>query len=130
MTTIQVIATTFEGARNALAVAIPLARSRRAHLNVAVVNVIPAHAALEVSSAEGEAVRRRCAHLLEDLGGEGDIAVLRCHSWSEVLDRTPAGVTTIVGGPLGQPTAAQRRGGACRSVDRTGKARRVRSVLA
>jgi hypothetical protein len=74
-----------------------------AHLNVAVIQIMPVHAALEVSSTEGDSVRRTCGHLLQDLGGEGDITVFRCQSWSEVLERTPAGVTTIVGCPLGEP---------------------------
>jgi len=100
---VQVIATTFDGTRAALASAVPLARGAGARLVLIVPRVIPYSVTLDASAADAtDFFVRRYRALVADQGGEAQIEVCVCRRVDDLVRRLvhPA-ATVVVGGPAG-----------------------------
>ncbi len=100
---VQVIATTFDGTRAALASAVPLARGAGARLVLLVPRVVPYSVALDAAAADAtDFYVRRYRDLVADQGGEAQIDVCVCRRVDDLVSRLvhPA-ATVVVGGPAG-----------------------------
>lgn len=97
---VHVVATTVNGTGSALAVAIPLARSRRACLSIAVPQISSELGPIGASSDETEFITNRYRNLVHDLGGEARITIYPCRSFADILSQIPPDATVVIGGPL------------------------------
>src|SRR5262245_15817949 len=100
--TVQVIATTFDGTRAALATAVPLAKGSGAKLVLLVPRLVSYAVDLDNHVEPAAFFVKRYRELIEDLGGEARIEVVVCRSLDGIVTRVHAdGSTLVVGGPTG-----------------------------
>jgi hypothetical protein len=101
--TIHVIATTFEGTRAALTMAVPLARGSSARLVVIVPRIVPYAVELESHVESTAFFVKRYRDLIVELGGDACVEVCMCRSLDAVVDHVRVAESTIViGGPAGR----------------------------
>jgi hypothetical protein len=101
--TIQVIATTSEGTRAALATAVPLAKGLAAKLVLIVPCIVPYAVDLDVPCESTTFFVRQYTTVIERLGGSATINVCLCRRLHDVVLKVVAARSTaVVGGPVGR----------------------------
>jgi hypothetical protein len=100
---VQVIATTFEGTRAALATAVPLAKGAGAKLVLIVPRIISYATELDPHVEPAAFFIKRYRDLIANLGGEARIEIAVCRSLDSIVTRVHLdGSTLVVGGPTGR----------------------------
>src|SRR5258705_7643463 len=101
--TVQVIATTSEGTRAALATAVPLAKGLAAKLVLIVPRIVPYAVELDASCESTAFFVRQYTTVLERLGGSATGDVCLCRRLQDVVMKVAAARSTaVVGGPVGR----------------------------
>src|SRR5256885_1251767 len=93
--TIQVIATTPEGTRAALAAAVPLAKGLAAKLVVIVPRIVPYAVELD-ASCESSFLVKQYTTVVEQLGGNATVDVWRCRRLDDVVTKVVSARSTVV----------------------------------
>lgn len=100
---IHVIATTFEGTRAALTMAVPLSKGSGARLVVVVPRIVPYAVELESHVESTAFFVKRYRDLVLQLGGDACVEVCMCRTLAAVVDHVRAAESTVVvGGPTGR----------------------------
>ncbi len=103
MATVHVIATTFEGTREALRTAIPLAAGSGAGVTLVVPQVVPYAMEIDAPLPSTAFFVKRYQQIVDELGGSATIEVCHCRSLTDIVERLAApGATIVVGGPAGR----------------------------
>jgi hypothetical protein len=101
--TVDVVATTAEGTRAALATAVPLSKGSGARLTVIVPHIVSCPVEVGELADSTEFFVRHYRDLVTELGGEARIEVCLCRRLDELVARlAAAGSIIVVGGPTGR----------------------------
>jgi hypothetical protein len=103
MATVHVIATTFEGTREALRAAIPLASGSGAALTLVVPQIVPYSTDIDAPLPSTAFLVKRYQQIIESLHGVATIDVCHCRSLDQIFAKlATADATIVVGGPAGR----------------------------
>ncbi|HTK29253.1 MAG TPA: outer membrane beta-barrel protein [Vicinamibacterales bacterium] len=107
---VHVVATTPEGTRSALRMAVPLARGANARLLVLVPQVVPYVVDGDRPLESADVAVRRLRDMVEALDAEAAIRVCLCRRFEDVSRLLPSGATVVVGGEAARwlPSEVQR----------------------
>lgn len=101
--TVHVVATTVDGTRAALRVAVPLAKGWGAKLVVLVPRIVPYAIDLETPCPSTAFLAKRYENLVLQLGGAATIDVCLCRCIDDLAMKVASATSTVVvGGPLGR----------------------------
>src|SRR5689334_10600778 len=103
MTSIQVIATTYDGTRAAIRTGVLLARGADSILTVLVPKIVPNPLDGDDPADATDAAVGEYGHFISDLGGRGRVRICLCRDLNDVVDRlTSPEMMLIIGGPSGR----------------------------
>src|SRR5216683_2238390 len=101
--TVQVIATTSEGTRAALATAVPLAKGLAAKLVLIVPRIVPYAVELDAPCEPATFLVKHYTDVIERLGGNATVEICLCRRLRDVVMKVAATRSTVVvGGPVGR----------------------------
>jgi hypothetical protein len=103
MTSIHIIATTYDGTRAAIETAALLARASDTRFTLLVPKIVPYPLAVDQPPDPADAAIDDYRRMIDELGGRGYVRICLCRDLTEVVERlTAPGMTLVVGGPSGR----------------------------